>query len=179
MPTSISRSTLTLLLAAGLLPACSGLTEPVPTVIVPQPRQAPAKQAEARLAQSAQPAAPPPPAPTPQQARPTGEEIAASHVLVAYQGAMRAAPTITRTKEEAKKVAEQLLARARKGEDFAKLATEASDDPSAKLNSGALGKFTRERMVKPFADAAFALKPGAVSELVETPFGYHVIKRTE
>jgi parvulin-like peptidyl-prolyl isomerase len=100
-------------------------------------------------------------------------------VLVAYQGALRAAPTITRCKEQAKHLAEQFLARARKGEDFAKLAGEGSDDPSAKLNSGALGKFTRDRMVKPFADAAFALKPGGVSDLVETPFGFHVIKRTE
>jgi len=71
------------------------------------------------------------------------------------------------------------MARARKGDDFAKLADEGSDDPSAKMNHGALGKFTRERMVKPFADAAFALRPGDVSTLVETPFGFHVIKRTE
>jgi len=105
--------------------------------------------------------------------------VAASHVLVAYTGAMRASPSITRTKEEAKRRAEGILARARKGEDFAKLADSSSDDPSAKLNHGSLGKFTRSQMVKPFADAAFALKPGEVSPLVETPFGFHIIKRTE
>jgi parvulin-like peptidyl-prolyl isomerase len=92
---------------------------------------------------------------------------------------MRASPAITRTKEEAKKRAEGILAKARKGEDFAKLADGNSDDPSAKMNHGSLGKFTRTQMVKPFADAAFALKPGEVSPLVETPFGFHVIKRTE
>jgi parvulin-like peptidyl-prolyl isomerase len=98
---------------------------------------------------------------------------------VAYQGALRAAPTITRTKDEAKKRADQVLARAKKGEDFGKLADELSDDPSAKMNHGALGRFTQTTMVKPFADAAFALKPGEVSGIVETPFGFHVIKRTE
>jgi parvulin-like peptidyl-prolyl isomerase len=92
---------------------------------------------------------------------------------------MRADPSIERSKEDAKKRAEQLLVRARKGEDFGKLADDASDDPSAKRNHGSLGRFTREQMVKPFADAAFALKPGEVSTLVETPFGFHVIKRTE
>jgi parvulin-like peptidyl-prolyl isomerase len=92
---------------------------------------------------------------------------------------MRASPTIKRTKEEAKRRAENILARARKGDDFGKLADESSDDPSAKLNHGSLGKFGRTQMVKPFADAAFALKPGGISTLVETPFGFHVIKRTE
>jgi len=161
-----------LAIAVVSLTACSGLTEPVPTVIVPQPRSAPEPEAKAEPAKPA-----PPPAPVP--AAPSGEQVGASHVLIAYQGAMRAAPTITRTKEQAKQLAEKFLARARKGEDFAKLATEGSDDPSAKLNNGSLGKFTRDRMVKPFADAAFALKPGGVSDLVETPFGFHVIKRTE
>jgi parvulin-like peptidyl-prolyl isomerase len=92
---------------------------------------------------------------------------------------MRASPALKRTKEEAKKRAEGILAKARKGEDFGKLADASSDDPSAKLNHGSLGKFSRAQMVKPFADAAFALKPGEVSPLVETPFGFHVIKRTE
>jgi parvulin-like peptidyl-prolyl isomerase len=100
-------------------------------------------------------------------------------VLVAYAGALRADPAIKRSKDEAKKRAEGIASRARKGEDFGKLADDNSDDPSAKMNHGALGRFTRDRMVKPFADAAFALRPGDVSTVVETPFGYHVIKRTE
>jgi parvulin-like peptidyl-prolyl isomerase len=116
----------------------------------------------------------PPPA-----AEPSGEMIRASHILVAYQGAMRASPEITRSKDDAKKRAEVLAGRAKKGDDFAKLAAENSDDPTAKLRGGDLGKFTKDRMVKPFADAAFAIKPGEISTVIETPFGYHVIKRTE
>ncbi len=120
----------------------------------------------------------PTPAPTPTPApQPGGERIRASHILVAYQGAMRS--TATRTKEEAKQRAEALLARARGGQDFAKLASENSDDPTAKARNGDLGAFERNAMVKPFADAAFALKPGEISGVVETPFGFHIIKRTE
>jgi parvulin-like peptidyl-prolyl isomerase len=107
------------------------------------------------------------------------ETVGASHLLVAYQGARRAAPTVTRTKEEAQKRAQEALAKAKKGDDFSKLVADYSDEPNAAQRQGKLGKFTRRAMVKPFADAAFALKPGQVSEIVETPFGFHVIKRTE
>jgi parvulin-like peptidyl-prolyl isomerase len=86
---------------------------------------------------------------------------------------------VTRTKDEAKKRAEQLLAKARKGDDFAQLARENSDDPTAKARGGDLGSFDRNMMVKEFADPAFALKPGQVSAVVETDFGFHIIKRTQ
>lgn len=156
--------------------ACTALTEPPSTTIGPPAKPPAAPSAAAQPA----PSPTPPPAPTPAAAAaPQGETVAASHVLVAYAGALRADPSIKRTKDEALKRAESIVARAKKGEDFAKLADENSDDPSAKLNHGALGRFTREHMVKPFADAAFALHPGDVSGVVETPFGYHVIKRTE
>jgi parvulin-like peptidyl-prolyl isomerase len=92
---------------------------------------------------------------------------------------MRAAPTITRSKEEAQKLANKIQAQAKSGADFGALAEKYSDDPSAKTGKGNLGKFARGTMVKPFADAAFGLKPGEISNVVETPFGFHVIKRTE
>ncbi len=108
-----------------------------------------------------------------------GEQVGAAHVLIAYKGSMRADPKVTRTKEEAKKRAQEVIKKAKAGGDFAKLAAEYSDEPGADKRGGNLGMFTRQRMVKPFADAAFNLKPGQVSDVVETQFGYHVIKRTQ
>ena len=105
--------------------------------------------------------------------------ISAQHLLVQYQGSARAGSHIKRTKAEAKTRAEEALKKAKSGADFDKLAAEYSDEPGAKTGFGKLGKFTPERMVKPFSDAAFALKVGGISGIVETPFGYHVIKRTE
>jgi hypothetical protein len=77
--------------------------------------------------------------------------------------------------------AEGLLKRARAGEDFAKLANENTDDPGNKdpqtgQLKGGFYEFGRGRMDKNFEDASFALQPGQVSELVETPYGYHIIK---
>jgi peptidyl-prolyl cis-trans isomerase C len=82
----------------------------------------------------------------------------------------------TLTKEEARAKAQALLDRARKGEDFAKLAQQNSDDPGSKDKGGEYDFFGHGQMVPEFDKAAFALKPGEISDLVETQFGYHIIK---
>ena len=107
------------------------------------------------------------------------EEVKASHILISYKGADRADAKVTRSKEEAKAEAEKIRKQiVEDGQDFAILAAKHSDGPS-KTKGGDLGKFKFEVMAKPFSEAAFALEVGAVSEVVETGFGFHVIKRTE
>jgi peptidyl-prolyl cis-trans isomerase C len=101
------------------------------------------------------------------------EQVKASHILI----------QVPATADEAKK-AEALAAiqalktRIDNGENFAALAMEYSDGPS-KVKGGDLGFFGRKQMVPPFSDAAFALQPGQVSDVVETRFGYHLIRVTE
>ncbi len=101
------------------------------------------------------------------------EEVQASHILVKFDpGASDADKAAAKAKIDA------LLVKAKAGEDFAELAMESSDCPS-KENGGDLGFFTRDRMVKPFADTAFALEKGKISNVVETQFGYHIILVTD
>jgi len=71
---------------------------------------------------------------------------------------------------------ERVLAEARRGEDFAELARKHSEDPSAVDNEGDLGWFSRDRMIPQFADVAFSLEEGEISDLVRTPFGFHIIQ---
>lgn len=75
--------------------------------------------------------------------------------------------------------AKDALARIKNGEDFAKVASELSQDPGSKDKGGDLGFFDRRRMVQPFDSVAFTLKKGEVSDLVRTPFGWHIIKVTD
>jgi peptidyl-prolyl cis-trans isomerase C len=105
------------------------------------------------------------------------EQATASHILIK--------PDTTdpntdpnKAKEKARKKALQLLNQIRDGADFATLARANSDCPSAS-NGGDLGTFNRGRMVKAFEEAAFKLKVGQVSDIVETRFGYHIIKLTD
>jgi len=163
-----------LLPLAGLvaLTACADLTEPYSTGT---PGGADTGAAQAENAPAPAPTPAPAPAPAPQPA--AQQSIGASHILIAYKGAMRAKADVTRSKVQAKQLATRIGARALQGEDFATLAKKYSDGPSG-ARGGDLGSFTRGRMVKPFSDAAFALKPGGISAVVETPFGFHIIKRT-
>lgn len=144
----------------------------------------PAPSASAPTASATAPAPEPPPAaasaaPSASDAKPAPDAVAAQHVLVAYKGAERAPKGVTRAKADAKKRAEEVLTKARAGADFAALAAEYSDDAASKERLGSVGKFTRDKMTKPFSDAAFALEVGGVSDVVETPFGFHVIKRNQ
>lgn len=106
-------------------------------------------------------------------------EVHARHILIQYKGADHARPYVTRTKEEASAFAEELRERILGGEDFAELASEYSDDAGSAVSGGDLGKFRREQMVPEFADAAFALEPGGIANVVESAFGFHVIQRLE
>jgi parvulin-like peptidyl-prolyl isomerase len=107
------------------------------------------------------------------------DEVKASHILISYKGADRADSNITRSKEEAKKEAERIRGLIiNDNKDFGDMARKNSDGPS-KTKGGDLGKFKFEVMAKEFSEAAFALDVGSVSEVVETGFGFHVIKRTE
>lgn len=102
------------------------------------------------------------------------EQRRASHILISFGG-----KTDEASKAEAKKKAEQVLAEVKKSpEKFAELAKKYSQDPSGE-KGGDLGLFGRGMMVKPFEEAAFSLAPGKVSDLVESEFGYHIIKVTE
>ena len=107
------------------------------------------------------------------------EWITAQHVLVAYKGAKNAPATVKRSKEDAKKRADEVAAKAKAGEDFTALVKEYSDDAATVDRLGSVGKFKPDQMVKPFSDAAFALKMDATSDPVESPFGFHVIKRNQ
>ena len=109
----------------------------------------------------------------------SARSITARHILVEYMGARNADGSIVRTREQARTVAAEVLQRAKSGEDFARLAVEYSDEPGAGPRGGALGRFGRGKWVPEFDAAAFSLKPGEISEVVETPFGFHIIQRLE
>jgi peptidyl-prolyl cis-trans isomerase SurA len=102
--------------------------------------------------------------------------IRASHILIQEQkDSLGKTVDSLATYDKAK----QVLARIRNGEDFATVATEVSQDPGSAQKGGDLGFFDRRRMVQPFDSVAFLLKVGEVSDLVRTPFGWHVIKVTD
>ena len=101
---------------------------------------------------------------------PAEEEVHARHIL------FRAPAGDEKASKEAEAKAKAVEARLAKGEDFAKIANELTEDPSGKANGGDLGYFTKEQMVPEFANVAFSLDKGKVSAPVKTQFGWHVIK---
>lgn len=117
------------------------------------------------------------------------EEVRARHILISTspeeepnttpskdeKGAPADKPKAM-TKDEAKKKAQGILERIRKGEDFAKLAEENSGDPGSKTKGGDMGYFAKGIMVPEFDKVAFSLKTGELSDLIETQFGFHIIR---
>lgn len=109
------------------------------------------------------------------------KSIRAQHLLVMHQGSRSAPPTVVRTREEARERAEEALKKIREGASMDEIVAQYSEEPGAAQREppGDLGEFTRKRMVKKFSDAAFKLQVGEVSNVIETEFGFHVIKRLE
>ncbi len=103
------------------------------------------------------------------------EQVRARHILLSTRPIARDGNPPP-DKEAVRRKAQEVLRRARAGEDFAALAREFSDDPGSKEKGGDLDFFGRGRMVREFEEAAFALQPGQISDLVETSYGFHIIK---
>jgi peptidyl-prolyl cis-trans isomerase D len=105
-----------------------------------------------------------------QQQYSTPEQVRASHILLKTEGKDDAA---------VKKQAEELLTKVKAGADFAQLATKYSEDDASKAKGGDLDFFPKGQMVPEFDKAAFPMKPGEISDLVKTQYGYHIIKVTD
>jgi peptidyl-prolyl cis-trans isomerase C len=101
------------------------------------------------------------------------KEVHARHILI------RAAAGDEKAGKEAEEKIKAIIVRLNKGEDFAKVANELTEDPSGKANGGDLGFFSKEQMVPEFSDTAFGLEKGKISGPVKTQFGWHVIKTEE
>ncbi len=127
------------------------------------------------------------PAPAPAAVGKEPDHITIQHVLIGFTGSVPG-KNITRTQDEAKKLAEEILARAKKGEDFDGLVKKYTDDSPpgiyAMANNGATpaaGEYARGRMVPAFGDAGFPLQVGefgmASYDKTKSPYGWHIVKR--
>lgn len=101
----------------------------------------------------------------------TAESVSARHILLKLPEKAAAEKV-----EEQRKLALDIMDKAKAGKDFAELARQYSEDPGSKEKGGDLGSFTREKMVRPFSEKAFSMQPGQISDPVRTPFGWHIIK---
>ena len=99
------------------------------------------------------------------------QEVRARHILIRVMD-----PTDEKASKEAEEKIKAIIVRLNKGEDFATLANELTEDPSGKQNGGDLDYFTKDQMVKEFSTIAFSLEKGQISGPVKTQFGWHVLK---
>ncbi|HEY3172884.1 MAG TPA: peptidylprolyl isomerase [Thermoanaerobaculia bacterium] len=143
---------------------------------------APASPAPATAAPSAATEPTPPPAPV-------AEHIKLQHILISFTGKVPG-KNITRSQDEARALAHQILARAKKGEDFDSLVRTYTDDRAPGIyglaNSGVTpreGEFSRDRMVRAFGEVGFSLAPSEIGiaeyDPMKSPYGWHIIKRLE
>ncbi len=107
------------------------------------------------------------------------KSIGAKHILVMHKDSERKPPGVTRSREEAKARVEEAMKKVRAGADFDAMVIQYSDEPGAVERAGDVGVFEKKEMVKAFADAAFRLKVGEISAIIETPFGFHIVQRTQ
>jgi NIMA-interacting peptidyl-prolyl cis-trans isomerase 1 len=107
------------------------------------------------------------------------KQIGAKHLLVMHDESAMKPPEIHRTREQARLRAQEALLKIRGGAVFEEVVKQYTDEPGGVERGGDLGVFDKKSMVAPFSDAAFHLKVGEVSEVVETKYGFHGIKRTE
>ena len=107
------------------------------------------------------------------------DTIIAQHVLVAYKGAKNAPKGLYRTRTEARTRAYEALGKIKGGMSFEDAVKQYSDDTGSVDRQGSIGKRQRQDLDPAFANAAFALKVGDVSDVVESAFGFHIIKRTQ
>jgi parvulin-like peptidyl-prolyl isomerase len=169
-----SIATFTLVLGLAAL-GCDACDEPsaTPTAASSAPAAPPSAPSTAPSAAEAVAA------PASASASPAPDTIIAQHILVAYRSARRAPKGVTRSKADAKARAGEALAKIRSGTTFEDAVSEYSDDAGSADRMGSVGKFHRDQMDPAFSAAAFALRVGQVSDIVETPFGFHIIKRTQ
>jgi parvulin-like peptidyl-prolyl isomerase len=168
MPALRHAAPVLLLLAALVVPACNDKAGNEKADSAGDQQQAAAKPAD--TAPPPIEANAPPPAP---------EQLSAAHILIMHAESMRRPESVTRTKEEALALVQEIAKKTKSpGADFGALAKQYSDCPSAP-RGGNLGNFSSQQMVKPFSDAVLALDVGETSDVVETPFGYHIIRRQD
>jgi hypothetical protein len=138
------------------------------------------KPVAAKVATATPTPVPPKPPAQPAAEQQPREMFGAKHLLVMYKASRRAPPNIERSKDEAKARATEAMKKAKDPKNkFEDLVKEYSDEPNAGARGGDLGKFPKGAMVPEFQTALEKIKVNEISEVVETPFGFHVILRTQ